>query len=262
VKQYVVDAFTDQVFAGNQAAVCVLDCWLDDDLMQKIAVENNFSETAFAVKEEADYRLRWFTPGGEIDLCGHATLATGYVILRFYEPDAPSVTFRTLSGPLIVARRGTEYEMDFPAYALHPVPVTDAMEQALGVRPQAAYLDRDLLLVLEEPETVANLAPDQDRLLALDGLLQIVSAPGGDYDCVSRVFAPKLAVPEDPVTGSAHCMLAPYWTRRLGKAILSCYQASQRTGTLTCSMAGDRVKLAGQAALFAVSDLLPDRKDN
>ena len=258
MKQYIVDAFTDKVFSGNQAAVCVLDRWLPEELMLRIAVENNFSETAFAVKEGADYRLRWFTPGGEIDLCGHATLAAGCVILRFYEPRAAEVTFRTMSGPLVVARRGDQYEMDFPAYQLRPVPVTEDMAEAVGARPLEAYLDRDLLLVLEDPETVADLVPDQEKLKGLDGLLQIVTARGTDWDCVSRIFAPKLSIPEDPVTGSAHCMLTPYWTDRLGKETLSCFQASHRTGVLTCRMAGDRVKLAGAAVLFAVSDILPE----
>ena len=259
MKQYIVDAFTDRVFAGNQAAVCILDQWPEDGLMQSIAIENNFAETAFAVKEGEGYGLRWFTPGGEIDLCGHATLATGYVILRFYQPEAEAVTFRTLSGPLTVARQGEGFEMDFPAYTPRPVPVTDAMAEAIGVRPLEAYLDRDLMLVLEDPKTVAELTPDQERLKDLDGLLHIVTAKGTDFDCVSRVFAPKLAVAEDPVTGSAHCMLTPYWTDRLGKQSLRCFQASRRTGVLSCRMDGDRVKLAGPAALFAVSDILPEK---
>ena len=258
MKQYIVDAFTDRLFSGNQAAVCVLDAWPADELMQSIAIENNFAETAFAVAEGAGYGLRWFTPGGEIDLCGHATLATGYVILRFYAPEATAVTFRTLSGPLTVARQGDRFEMDFPAYTPRPVPVTDGMAAAIGVRPLEAWLDRDLMLVLDSPDTVAKLAPDPEKLKTLDGLLHIVTARGRDYDCVSRVFAPKLAIPEDPVTGSAHCMLAPYWGRRLGKDTLTCFQASPRTGVLTCRMDGDRVKLAGPAVLFAVADILPE----
>ena len=258
MKQYIVDAFTDKVFAGNQAAVCVLDSWPDEDLMMHITIENNFSETAFAVKEGEDYRLRWFTPGGEIDLCGHATLATGYVILRFYEPDADRVVFQTLSGPLTLHRRAEGLEMDFPAYGLHPVSVTEAMTEALGVHPLEAWLDRDLMLVLDSPETVENLSPDQEKLAALDGLLQIVTARGTDCDCVSRVFAPKLAVPEDPVTGSAHCMIAPYWGEKLGKGTLSAFQASRRTGKMLCVLDGDRVRLTGKAALYSVAEVLPE----
>lgn len=259
MKQYIVDAFTDKVFAGNQAAVCVLDAWPSQQRMIDIAVENNLSETAFTVKEGDRYRLRWFTPGGEIDLCGHATLATAYVLFRFYNRSADRVAFETLSGPLLVERRGDRYEMDFPVYAHRPVPVTDAMEDALGVRPVEAYLDRDLLLVLDSGEAVRTLTPDLEKLKALDGLLHAVTARGeGEYDCVSRVFAPKLNVPEDPVTGSAHCMIVPYWAEKLGKDEISAFQASRRAGALLCRVAGERVKQAGKAALFSVAEILLD----
>ena len=258
MKQYIVDAFTDKVFSGNPAAVCVMDRWPSEELMQSIAVENCFAETAFTVKEKGGYRLRWFTPGGEIDLCGHATLAAGYVILRFYETQDSAVSFETMSGPLTVCRDGDRLEMDFPAYEARPVPVTDTMARAIGTRPAEAYIDRDLMLVVEDQSIVAALTPDQEKLMELPGLLCIVTAKGMDFDCVSRVFGPKLAVPEDPVTGSAHCMLAPYWAVRLGKTSLTCFQASRRTGVLSCSLAGRRVKLAGQAVLFAVSEILPE----
>ena len=160
MKQYIVDAFTDKVFSGNPAAVCVMEQWLDDELLMKITMENNLSETAFAVWEGEAYHLRWFTPGGEIDLCGHATLATAYVILRFYHPHWGSVPFDTLSGRLTVTKRGELYEMDFPAYALRPVPVTDEMERAIGIRPLEAWMGRDLLCVLPEAETIPALQPD------------------------------------------------------------------------------------------------------
>jgi PhzF family phenazine biosynthesis protein len=212
VKQYIVDAFTDNVFGGNQAAVCVLDEWPTDSLMQNIAKENNFSETAFAVREENGYRLRRFTPGGEIDFCGHATLGASFVILNYYERGKSEVTFVTQVGKLTVKRQGDVYEMDFPAYSLQRTNVTDQMEGALGVRPLEAYIDRDLLVVLPDAASVEGLDPDQDKMKDLPGLLVAVTAPADrdGYDCVSRVFTPKLSVPEDPVTGSTHCMITPY----------------------------------------------------
>lgn len=258
MKQYVVDAFTDRVFGGNPAAVCVMDRWLPDDLLLNIARENNLSETAFAVGEGEHYRLRWFTPGGEIDLCGHATLATAYVILRFYRPEETAVSFDTLSGLLTVEQKGELYEMDFPAYALEPVPVTEEMTAALGARPQGAYLGRDLLCVMDSEETVRRLTPDQDRVAELEGLLLHVTARGKDYDCVSRSFAPKLQVPEDPVCGSGHCHILPYWGESLDRTELVAYQASQRGGVLHGTLAGDRVRLSGKAALYASAELYID----
>ena len=212
MKQYIVDAFTDNVFGGNQAAVCVLDEWPTDSLMQNIAKKNNFSETAFAVREENGYRLRRFTPGGEIDFCGHATLGASFVILNYYERGKSEVTFVTQFGKLTVKRQGDVYEMDFPAYSLQRTNVTDQMEGALGVRPLEAYIDRDLLVVLPDAASVEGLNPDQDKMKDLPGLLVAVTAPADrdGYDCVSRVFTPKLSVPEDPVTGSTHCMITPY----------------------------------------------------
>jgi len=199
MKQYIVDAFTDKVFAGNPAAVCVMDAWLSDELLMKITMENNLSETAFAVWEGEAYHLRWFTPGGEIDLCGHATLATGYVILRFYHPDWAEVAFDTLSGRLTVTKRGELYEMDFPAYALRSVAVTDEMEAAIGVRPLEAWMGRDLLCVLPDADAVPTLQPDIRRVKELPGQLLHVTAAGTEFDSVSRTFAPKSAIDEDPV---------------------------------------------------------------
>lgn len=258
VKQYVIDAFTDSVFQGNPAAVCVVDQWPPETLMQRIAGENNLSETAFVLPEGEHYRLRWFTPGGEIDLCGHATLATAYTLLHFYCPDREAVTFETLSGRLTVCRRGDLLEMDFPAYCLKRVEVTDAMAAALGVRPAEAWMGRDLLCVLDREEDVRSLTPDLEKVRQLDGLLCHVTARGTDFDCVSRTFAPKCSVPEDPVCGSGHCHIIPYWAERLGRTELTARQASPRGGTLYCRMAGDRVCLAGKAALFAKSEIYVD----
>ena len=256
MKQYIVDAFTDKVFSGNQAAVCVLEEWVSEELMINIAKENNFSEAAFTVKEGEKYRLRWFTPGGEIDLCGHATLATAYVIMQFYEKEISSVVFETLSGTLKVHKKEELYEMDFPAYDFKPIPVTDEIEEALGARPIEAYLSRDLLVVFDLEDTVRNLKPDQEKMKKLDGLVVGVTARGKEYDCVSRVFGPKLNVPEDPVTGSTHCLIIPYWAEKLGKNKLIAYQASERTGILYAEQMGNRVKLAGKVALYSVSDIL------
>jgi PhzF family phenazine biosynthesis protein len=251
VKYYVVDAFAKQIFEGNPAAVCVMAEWLPDDLMQKIAMENNLSETAFAVKESTEYRLRWFTPGGEIDLCGHATLATAFVIANFVEPDIETVRFQTKSGLLVVTRDGDLYEMNFPAFKLEQVPVTEAMAQALHVRPVEAYLGRDLLCIMENETQVFGANPDQNKLLELDGLLVHITAKGSTFDCVSRSFAPKLGVPEDPVCGSGHCHIIPFWAKRLAKSALTARQASPRGGTLYCRQEGDRVFLSGYAALYA-----------
>lgn len=255
MKQYVVDAFTDSVFHGNQAAVCVLDAWPSEDLMMSITRENNFSETAFTVKEGEKYHLRWFTPGGEIDLCGHATLGTAYVLFRFYEQSADKLVFTTLSGDLIVTKNGELLEMEFPAYDLKPVEVTDAMEDALGVRPSAAYIARDLLCVLDDEQTVRELTPDLEKVKQIDGLLVHVTARGKKEDCVSRSFAPKLAVAEDPVCGSGHCHIIPYWADALGKDELVAYQASKRGGTLYCRREGSKIFMAGKAALYSIDEL-------
>ena len=256
--QFIVDAFTDSLFRGNQAAVCVMESWPADELMRNIAKENNFSETAFAVKEGDSYHLRWFTPGGEIDFCGHATLGTSFVILNYYEPERNEVSFQTQVGRLSVQRKGDLFEMDFPAYKLRKIEVTDRMEEAIGVRPLEAYIDRDLLLVLPDAASVRSLTPDQEKLLTLDGLLTAVTAPSDEkeFDCVSRVFVPKLAIPEDPVTGSAHCMITPYWCGRLGKDRLTCFQASSRSGILYTGLRGNRVTVAGKAVLYSREKIL------
>lgn len=251
LKQYVVDAFTDHVFAGNPAAVCVMDTWLPDEHLMKITRENNLSETAFAVKEGEVYRLRWFTPGGEIDLCGHATLATAYIITRFVEPDRNQVAFETLSGTLTVAKKGDLFEMDFPAYILKPVPVTQAMIEAIGAEPREAYMGRDLLCVMDSEDTVRNMKPEQSKVLALDGLLLQVTAKGSEFDCVSRSFAPKCSVPEDPVCGSGHCHILPYWSQKLGKTELTAYQASPRGGIIYAIVDGERIRMSGKAALYS-----------
>ena len=187
-----------------------MDSWPSEEAMMKLAMENNLSETAFIVKEEKGYHLRWFTPGTEVELCGHATLASSYVILNYYEPNSNEVKFNTLSGELTIRRNGNLYEMNFPTYELHEIPVTDAMEKAFGVRPIKAVLGLDLVCVFESEEVVRTMNPNQELLLGIEGRIQNVTASGIETDCVSRSFCPKLSIAEDPVCGSAHCQIAAY----------------------------------------------------
>lgn len=255
MRQYVVDAFTDEIFGGNPAAICILSECIDESLMMSITLENNLSETAFAVKEGEKYHLRWFTPGGEIDLCGHATLACAYVLMNYYEKSMNKVVFTTISGDLAVLKKDHLYELEFPAYDLKNVSVTDVMEKTLGVRPLEAYIGRDLLCVFDNEDQIRNLKPDLEQMKQLDGLLLHVTAPGSSADCVSRSFAPKLNVSEDPVCGSGHCHIIPYWSKQLKKNKLIAYQASKRGGTLHCRFEDNKVFMAGEAALFSVAEL-------
>lgn len=257
MKQYIVDAFTDVPFAGNPAAVCVTEAALPDGFMQRLAMENNLSETAFLLREGDGWRLRWFTPGAEVDLCGHATLASSFVVLHHYDTESDVVRFFTRSGVLAVTRQGKRYEMDFPVYPYREIPVTDGMEAAFGIRPQKALLGEDLVCVFADEGEVRRMTPNQALLLKLDGRGQSATAPGAESDCVSRSFFPKLAVPEDPVCGSAHCLIAPYWAEVTGKTEIHAYQASKRGGHLYCRMAGGgRVIISGEAAPVAVAEVL------
>ncbi|MDF2822076.1 MAG: putative isomerase [Clostridiales bacterium] len=255
MKQYVVDAFSDKVFGGNPAAVCVMDQWLSDELMMNITIENNLSDTAFAVKEKDKYKLRWFTPGGEVDLCGHATLACAYIIFNYVETDLQRVVFSTMSGDLIVNKYDDLYELDLPAYDLRKAEITQEMIEAIGATPIEAYLGRDLLCIFDNEDTIRYMKPNMDKLKQIDGLLLQVTAAGREVDCVSRSFAPKLSILEDPVCGSGHCHIAPYWINKLNKQQIVAYQASKRGGTLYCSMEKDRVKLSGKASLYSIADI-------
>lgn len=257
MKQYIVDAFTNKPFAGNPAAVCVMEEWPSDEAMMKLAMENNLSETAFIVREEEGDRLRWFTPGTEVELCGHATLASAFVILNYYDIQKTVVKFNTLSGILTVVRKGTMYEMDFPRYELKEIPVTEEMERAFGIRPRKAILGLDLICVFDSEEQVYSMKPDQTLLSKIPGRIQNTTARGEKYDCVSRSFAPKLAVAEDPVCGSAHCQIADYWAKALGKRKIEAYQASKRGGVLRCEVRStDRIAISGEAALVAIADIV------
>ena len=259
MKQYIVDAFTSKPFSGNPAAVCVMDSWPAEESMMKLAMENNLSETAFIVKEEKGYHIRWFTPGTEVELCGHATLASAFVILNFYDTESSQVQFDTLSGRLTVTRRGDLYEMDFPTYELKEIPVSDAMERAFGVRPVKAVLGLELVCVFETEEQVRNMSPDQELLMSIEGRIQNATARGQETDCVSRSFCPKLSIAEDPVCGSAHCQIADYWAGELGKNEIHAYQASRRGGYLRCKRKGNgRIAISGEAVLVAVSEILAE----
>jgi PhzF family phenazine biosynthesis protein len=256
MKYFVVDAFAEKVFEGNPAGVCIMKDWISDELMQKIAIENNLSETAFAVKEANHYRLRWFTPGGEINLCGHATLATSFIILNEYERELETVKFQTISGELTVNKQGDLYELDFPTIHSEEISITDQMISALGIVPKETFLNRDFIFVLESEEDVRNISPDFAQLERLpEGLGVCVTAKGSEYDFVSRAFFPKLKVNEDPVTGSLHCSLIPFWANRLGKKEMVARQLSSRGGTLYCKYEDTRVKIAGRAVLYSVAEL-------
>lgn len=258
MKQYIVDAFTDQVFSGNPAAVCVMEQWIPEELMQKIAIENNLSETAFAVKEGEDYHLRWFTPGGEVDLCGHATLATAYVITTFAETALKEIRFKTLSGTLTVKKEDDLFSMDFPSFSLTPTPITQEIIEAIGIKPMEAYLGEDMVCVLASEEQVKNVTGDQEKIRQLAGLLLHVTAKGDVSDCVTRTFAPKCNVTEGPVCGRGHCHVIPLWADKLGKNQLTAYQASKRGGVLYCRYAGERTILSGKAVLFAEAEILKE----
>ncbi len=257
MKQYIVDAFTGNPFSGNPAAVCVMEYWPSEESMMKLAMENNLSETAFIVQEDTGYRLRWFTPSTEVELCGHATLASSFVILNFYEADSDTVRFNTLSGCLTIRKHGNLFEMDFPTYDLKEIPVTDAMEQAFGVRPVKAVLGLDLICVFETEDQVRTMHPDQALLTQIEGRIQNATARGRETDCVSRSFCPKLGIAEDPVCGSAHCQIADYWSKELVKQEIFAYQASKRGGCLYCRLTeGNRILISGEAALVAVSEIV------
>ena len=291
MKYYLVDAFTDELFKGNQAGVCLVEEPLGADLMQSIAAENNLSETAFVERRDGYYDLRWFTPTVEVDLCGHATLASAFVIFNFVEKDAECVEFHTLSGVLTVRRVGELLEMDFPSRKPVPIPITPQMEEAIGVPVLEAGLSRDMLLLVGSEQQVRDLKPDYRMISELpDCMALIVTAQGEgaekgstesgegsekagsaagresvvegegaekgrSADFVSRFFAPSCGIDEDPVTGSSHSTLIPYWAEKLGKDKLLARQLSRRGGTLYCAHCGDRVKIAGTATLYLEGEI-------
>jgi PhzF family phenazine biosynthesis protein len=247
-----LDAFTNRRFAGNPAAVMPMDSFPSDAVLQAIAGENNLAETAFLVRAGEDYLLRWFTPTTEVPLCGHATLASAAVVMERLEPGRRRVVFHSASGPLTVNRSNAGYVMDFPARFCKPVQMPPGLSAALGVVPVEVMSDTfNYLVLLESAQAVRELAPDIGAIARMDRSGVIVTASGhGDYDFVSRYFAPAKGIPEDPVTGSAHCALAPYWAIRLNKRDFRAYQASQRGGEIICRLRSDRVELEGTAVFY------------
>lgn len=257
MKYFVVDVFTEEHFHGNQAGVCVLDQWLEDDVMQKIAFENNLAETAFLVKNGKYYDLRWFTPEAEIDLCGHATLGSSYVLMNHIDNSMQQVEFHTMSGVLTVSRNNDMYIMNFPSRKPQLCKIPDILEQAIGSKVLETYIARDMIVVVENAKTVAGLKPDLNLLKQIPNVLGFcITAKGDDCDFVSRFFIPDAVISEDPVTGSSHTSLIPYWSERLSKKTFFAKQLSQRGGCLYCKDLGDRVEISGKAVTHLIGDIL------
>ncbi|MDB6086012.1 MAG: hypothetical protein JWN43_3893 [Gammaproteobacteria bacterium] len=247
-----VDAFTSSRFAGNPAAVMPMDHFPDDTVLQAIAAENNLAETAFLVPDGDDYRLRWFTPAVEVPLCGHATLASAAVVMERLNRGRSAVLFHTASGPLPVKRKDAGYVMNFPVRSADPIPTPPKLVAALGATPVQVLVDAfNYLAVLDTAQSVRELSPDLAAIARLDRDGVIVTAEGGgNYDFVSRYFAPAKGIPEDPVTGSTHCSLTPYWAKRLNRTALRAFQSSPRGGELICRLLGDRVELEGTCVFY------------
>lgn len=258
---YQIDAFTKEPFKGNPAAVVPLeDDWLPDKVMQKIALENNLAETAFFISTPIGYDLRWFTPTIEMDLCGHATLATGYLLFDILETDKEILKFQTRSGELTVEKDGDKFVLDFPSRPGVEANVPLGLIEAIGAVPKEIYKSRDYMLVYESEADIRAIKPDFNALMKIDAHAVIVTAKGDSSDFVSRFFAPEVGVPEDPVTGSAHCTLIPYWAEKLGKNELFARQVSQRGGEVFCELKGDRVKIGGHATLYMKGEIYVARK--
>ncbi len=256
LKFYIVNAFTDELFKGNLAGVCLLENWISDDIMQKIANENNLSETAFLVKKNKGYELRWFTPECEIDLCGHATLASAYILFSFFEKQKSSLAFETRSGVLTVAKADSKLAMDFPSRKPAPTPVPNGLDVALGAKILETHLSRDLIVLLKSEEVVQNLAPNFELLKKYKDYFGIVvTAKGTSCDFVSRYFAPAAGINEDPVTGSSHSTLIPFWSERLDKKELFAKQLSKRGGCLYCKDCRERVEIIGEAVLYMAGEI-------
>ena len=256
-KIFQLDSFTTQLFAGNPAAVVLLEEFPEDPVMQAIAAENNLAETAFLVPSDGEYALRWFTPAVEGPLCGHATLASAAVVMERLEPQRSRVTFQSVSGPLPVSKLGDGYVMNFPARSSEHIATPQALTAALGVVPFEVFVNEfNYMALLESPDTVRALSPDFARVAKLDRTGLIVTAQGaGKYDFTSRYFAPAKGIPEDPVTGGAHCMLTPYWASKLGKTELYAYQASSRGGEMVCRLVGNRVEMEGACVFYMEGEI-------
>jgi PhzF family phenazine biosynthesis protein len=259
IKIFKLDSFTKKRFSGNPAAVCILDKWLDDKTMQNIAAENNLAETAFVVKNNDLYEIRWFTPLVEVDLCGHATLAAAYVLIHFYNENSNVIRFNSFrSGELVTMKEKNEMLiLDFPVDVLSECQVPKEFELGFNLQAKECYRGKtDYLLIFNSQEEIENLNPDLSEIKKVDGRGVIVSAPGTNYDFVSRFFAPQSGINEDPVTGSAHTSLTPYWSNRLNKTELKAAQLSERKGYLECHLKGERVFIGGHVVLFFVGEII------
>jgi len=257
IKMYQVDAFTTKLFGGNPAAVCPLEKWLDDQTMQNIALENNLSETAFFVKDGDHYHIRWFTPTHEVSLCGHATLGSAFVLFNFIDKDADSISFQSLSGELIVDRDGNLLTLDFPSARPEACSADKVLLGAFPVEPlEVMYAKETFLLLFEKEEQIREMKPDIRALADADALGIVITAKGDEVDFVSRFFAPKLGIDEDPVTGFAHTILTPYWAKKLKKKKLHALQVSKRGGELFVEDRGERVKISGRAVLYSIGEMM------
>ena len=256
-KIYQIDAFTDKVFHGNPAAVCVLDEWPADEKMQQIAAENNLAETAFAIRKGDDFELRWFTPTTEVDLCGHATLATAFVLYKYFNYPLDKINFYSInSGILSVEKKGNELILDFPTDIYEEIEIPHDLISALDKKPVEAFKGKtDYLLIFATQKDIEELKPYFNLLSGIKARGIIVSAPGNETDFVSRFFAPEVGVNEDPVTGSAHTTLIPYWSKRFNKNVLTAKQLSKRGGYLHCEYLGERVKISGQAVTYLIGEI-------
>jgi len=248
---YVVDAFTSKLFGGNPAAVCPLNEWLDDALMQRLAAENNLSETAFFVKEGEGFHLRWFTPEYEIDLCGHATLASSFIIFNQLNYASDTIKFNTKSGELVVTRKGDLIELNFPSRIPQECEAPEELLKGIDIQPSKVLKSRDYFLVYDDEAAIKQIVPDFNHWNKLDVVGVIVTAASKEVDFVSRFFVPNSVIGEDPVSGSAHCNLIPYWAKELNKTTLTAKQLSAREGELFCESKGDRVTMAGKAVLYS-----------
>ena len=256
IKIYQVDAFTGKLFSGNPAAVCVLEKWIPEDLMQNIAMENNLAETAFIVNEKEGLHIRWFTPKAEVALCGHATLASGHVIFNHLNEKKSEISFQSLSGELKVRKEGGDLILNFPTDTIHDIDIPENIVDAIGLRPVIAQKGKtDYMLIYADQAQIELIQPDFRKLKQTEARGIMVTAPGKESDFVSRFFAPAVGVDEDPVTGSAHTSLIPYWSKRLGKTELSAIQLSSRRGYLKCKYLGDRVDIGGQAVTYLIGEI-------
>ncbi|MCL2633595.1 MAG: PhzF family phenazine biosynthesis protein [Oscillospiraceae bacterium] len=264
MKYYVVDVFTEELFKGNPAGVCIMDAFPDDIVLQNIAAENNLSETAFVLKREDYYVLRWFTPKMEVDLCGHATIASAFVLFKFFEKNAKDISFKTMSGAVRVERKGEMLFLDFPVRRARAVESYKAFDEAFSCTNKGVYLANDFMVILENELQVKNIKPDFEKLKRIKeeaGMLNdnfgvIITAPGNLCDFVSRFFAPNAGVDEDPVTGRAHCTLIPYWAEKLGKSKMWARQVSARAGDIDCMLHGERVIIGGKAVLYLSGEIM------